>query len=279
MVPFLCLFVANSFERSALEQSAIREWAARWDAGQADEAPPADLTLEQWVAARVDRRLRAPHTRAVTSGQGAHFAGGKFRMHRQRLAALVAVFTLVMALIPGAGQTALAGPQLTPDPSQFQATPLTPDSTYVGTKSPTAQIAQTDPALLGRTDSTLINVMIKYDYDATASYGGGVAGLEATSPSVTGKKLKNNKAAVDAYEQHAKQVSTEVSSAITAAVPSAAIGEAFVTAYGGVAAQIPANRVADVLKVAGVAAVQSDSLEQPQSDATQFIGAVDVWPS
>ncbi len=199
-------------------------------------------------------------------------------MHRQRLAALVAVFTLVMALIPGAGQSALAGPQLTPDPSKFQATPLTPESTYVGTKSPTAKIAQTDPALLGRTDSTLINVMIKYDYDATASYAGGVAGLEATSPSVTGKKLKNNKTAVDAYEQHTKQVSTRISSAITAAVPSAAIGEEFVTAYGGVAAQIPANSVADLLKVAGVAAVQSDSLEQPLSDATGFIGAVDVWP-
>src|SRR5256885_5356131 len=143
-------------------------------------------------------------------------------MHRQRFTALVAVCTLVMALLNGVGQTALAGPQSTPDPTKFTATPLTPDSTYSSAKSPTAKIAQTDPALLGRTDSNLINVMIKYDYDATASYAGGVAGLEATSPSVTGKKLKNNKAAVDAYERHAKQVSAQISSTITTAVPSAA---------------------------------------------------------
>ena len=115
--------------------------------------------------------------------------------------------------------------------------------------------------------------MIKYDYDATASYAGGVAGLAATSPAATGKKLKDNKGAVDAYENHAKQVSGKISSAVTAAVPTTAIGEEFVTVYGGVAAQIPANTVADLLKVEGVAAVQSDSLEQPLSDATTFIGA------
>ena len=194
-------------------------------------------------------------------------------MHRQRFAAFVAACTLVMALVPAAGQTALAE-----DPTQFTATPLTPDSTFSSAKSPTGKIAQTDPALLGRTDATPINVVIKYDYDATASYAGGVAGLEATSPSVTGKKLKNNKAAVDAYEQYAKQVSANISSAVTAALPSAVIGQEFVTAYGGVSAQIPANSVADLLKVAGVAAVQSDSLEQPLSDATGFIGATAVWP-
>ena len=194
-------------------------------------------------------------------------------MHRQRFAAFVAACTLVMALVPAAGQTALAE-----DPTQFTATPLTPDSTFSSAKSPTGKVTQTDPALLGRTDSTPINVVIKYDYDPTASYAGGVAGLAATSPSVTGKKLKNNKAAVDAYEQYAKQVSANTSSAVTAALPSAVIGQEFVTAYGGVAAQIPANSVADLLKVAGVAAVQSDNLEQPLSDATGFIGATAVWP-
>ena len=194
-------------------------------------------------------------------------------MHRQRFAAFVAACTLVMALVPAAGQTALAE-----DPTQFTATPLTPDSTFSSAKSPTGKVTQTDLALLGRTDSTPINVVIKYDYDPTASYAGGVAGLAATSPSVTGKKLKNNKAAVDAYEQYAKQVSANTSSAVTAALPSAVIGQEFVTAYGGVAAQIPANSVADLLKVAGVAAVQSDNLEQPLSDATGFIGATAVWP-
>ena len=54
--------------------------------------------------------------------------------------------------------------------SRFNATALTPDSTYSTAKSTSGARAQTDPALLGRTDSTPVNVLIKYDYDATASY-------------------------------------------------------------------------------------------------------------
>ena len=42
----------------------------------------------------------------------------------------------------------------------FQAAALTPDSTYVGFKSMSGQLAQTDPTLLGRTDSKPVNVMI-----------------------------------------------------------------------------------------------------------------------
>ena len=49
--------------------------------------------------------------------------------------------------------------------------------------------------------------------------------------------------------------------------------------YGGVQATVPANSVAALLKVTGVAAVQRDALEQPQDDNTAFIGATNVWPS
>src|SRR5262249_18606172 len=123
------------------------------------------------------------------------------------------------------------------------------------------------------------DVVIKYDYDATASYKGGVDGLAPTSPSVTGKKLKNNKDAVAAYEAHTGKLSREISAAVEAAVPSATIGQALQTACGGGAAAVPANSVADLLKVPGVAAVQQDTLEQPQDDNTEFIGATNVWPS
>src|SRR4030095_1334366 len=62
----------------------------------------------------------------------------------------------------------------------FTAKPLTPASTYAGGKSLGRNVAQSDPSLLGRTDSTRINVMIKYDYDPTASYTGTVTGFAAT---------------------------------------------------------------------------------------------------
>src|SRR5262245_8904512 len=66
---------------------------------------------------------------------------------------------------------------------QTAATPKA-TTTYTAAKSPSGQLAQTDPALLGRTDSKPVNVLIKYDFDATASYTGGVAGLAPTSPRV-----------------------------------------------------------------------------------------------
>src|SRR5947209_312790 len=108
--------------------------------------------------------------------------------------------------------------------ANLSVTPLSPDSTYSRAKSKSGALAQTDPALVGRTDSTLVNVLIKYDYDATASYAGGVAGLAPTSPSVTGKKLKDNKAPVQAYEQYAKGVSDKITAGVKAAAPNATIG-------------------------------------------------------
>ena len=45
------------------------------------------------------------------------------------------------------------------------------------------------------------------------------------------------------------------------------------------AATIPANTVDELLNVPGVAAVQLDTLNQPQDDNTSFVGATTVWPS
>ncbi len=168
----------------------------------------------------------------------------------------------------------------------FTATPLTPDSTYAAGKSLGRNVAQSDPSLLGRTDSTLINVMIKYDYDPTASYTGTVTGFAATSPSVSGKKLKENKGAVNAYEQYAAGVSQKITGAVRKAVPEATIRGSFVTVYGGVAAQLPANKVGDLLRVQGVVAVQKDALEQPRDGGSTTagsnvtVGVIDtgVWP-
>ncbi|MDQ6793678.1 MAG: S8 family serine peptidase [Chloroflexota bacterium] len=177
------------------------------------------------------------------------------------------------------GQLVVATGASGADPSRFTATPLTPDTTFVGAKSPSGYLAQTDPSLLGRTDAAPVNIMIKFDFDATASYTGNVNGLAATSPAVTGKKLKVNEAAVGAYEQYTRAKSQAIQTAITRAVPSAKLGEAFLTAFGGVRATVPANKVAALLKVAGVAAVQKDKLEKPLTDVTPgFIGATSVWP-
>jgi subtilisin family serine protease len=153
-------------------------------------------------------------------------------------------------------------------------------TSFEGSKSPTSRLAQTDPSLLGRTDSTPVNVMVKLDYDSTATYEGGVAGLEATSPGKTGRKLKNNRGAVEAYERHVATVERSVVSAIESAVSGESLGEAYRTVYGGVAMRLPADQIDELLSVDGVVAVQADTAEQPLTTVSPaWIGATSVWPS
>ena len=200
--------------------------------------------------------------------------GWRTRASRRRrlptFAGLLAVPGLIGASVVGGA--AGAGPQ-------WSATGLTPDSTFSGAKSSSGYVAQTDPTLLNRTDASPVSVMIKYDFDATASYTGGVAGLAATSPRATGKSLKANAGAVAAYDRYTSGRADAISAAVKQAVPAADIRQTFQTVYGGVEAKIPANAVNELLQVPGVAAVQRDTLEQPQDDNTQFIGATGVWPS
>jgi hypothetical protein len=163
------------------------------------------------------------------------------------------------------------------NPSKLTASPLAADSTIEGAKSDIARLAETDPSLLGRTDSTPVNVMIKYDYDSTASYDGGVAGLAATSPNATGKELEANKGAVDAYESYTSAVSDKIDKAVESAVPGAVVKHSFQTVYGGVSAVVPADQISTLLKVDGVVAVQKDALRQPDYQSVEFIGARKVW--
>jgi hypothetical protein len=192
-----------------------------------------------------------------------------------------------------------------PGASRYTATALTPTSTIVSEKSASGQIARSDPALLARTDTTPVNVMVKLDYDAAASYQGGVAGLAATSPQVTGKRLNKSDPAVTSYLRHADAESANASKRIRAAVPAAKVLSSFTLAYGGLSVRLPANQAKALLEIPGVSAVQQDSLQHPTADAeesaslavpaststssartasissdtTKFIGANKVWPS
>ena len=164
--------------------------------------------------------------------------------------------------------------------SPITAANLPRTSVIQANKSFSGRIAQSDPDLLARNDGALINVLIKFDADALASYQGGIQGLQATSPSVTGKALKENSGAVGAYSRYLGAIARITRGGITAAVPQANLGRNFLTAFGGVNARIPANKAKDLLKVKGVAAVMYDYVAQPLTDASpSFIGADQVWPS
>ena len=138
----------------------------------------------------------------------------------------------------------------------------------------TSALARTPADLRGMTSSKRIPVMIKFDYDAVASYTGGVAGYAATSPSVTNQRLTNQSAAVDRYRGYLAGRERSITGAIRKAVPATQINQSFRTVYGGVAATVPGNSIKSLLKIPGVVAVQRDTLNHPLTDSSiDFIHA------
>ena len=99
----------------------------------------------------------------------------------QRLRAGLAVAATIPVVVALSATPSAANPA-----AGFTAEALTPSSVVHSAKSPTSRLAQTDPSLLGRTDSTRVPVLVKLDYDSVATYGGEISGYPATSPAVTG---------------------------------------------------------------------------------------------
>jgi len=173
----------------------------------------------------------------------------------------------------------LAGPVSAQEPSKLTAQPLDdPGVTIRAFKSASAQVADSDPELLARSDGQLVNVLVKLDVDGAATYAGDLPGLAATSPAVTGRKLKDNKAAVGRYRAYVRSVNDAAAAQILATVPGAKVMGSYDVAYGGVLVRMPAASAKTLLGIAGVAAVQQDTLAQPLTDTTPtFIGATDAW--
>ena len=155
---------------------------------------------------------------------------------------------------------------------------LTPADRVVAEKAPSSRLAQTDKTLLGRTDATPVQVVIKFDYDSIAAYQGGVRGLAPTSPSVTGRALSG--AAVEKqYDSYVVGRENGIVAELQRRAPTMKVTHRLRTVYGGIAATVPANKIADLLTVKGVVAVQRDALRKPLTDSSpSFIGAGSVYP-
>lgn len=188
---------------------------------------------------------------------------------------------VVSLLIPlAAGLTGIQAAGAAPAPADLARAVDQPVSTdrVAALKSPTSRLAKTDAALAARTDSAMVAVSIKLDYDSMATYAGGVQGLAPTSPDVTGQSLETKTDATARYEKFAADKESTFTKALTKAVPQTKLGRSMRVVYGGIAAQVPANKVAEIAKMDGVVAVQEDKLNQIQTDSSaQFIGANRVY--
>ena len=209
---------------------------------------------------------------ASGSGRGSRL-GTTIRRYRATVT-VVAVVVLALAALPPASGAAPA-----PSRPELTATPLTPDGQVVtGSKSATADLAQTDASLLRLNSDAPVHVIVKLDYDPVATYAGQISGLPATSPSVTGKALNPQAGTVQRYLDFVKSVEQPFLDSLQSNIPAAEVGIRLRTAYGGVALTVPADQVAELLKLPGVIAVQRDRLEQPLTDSSpDFIGAPTIY--
>jgi len=166
----------------------------------------------------------------------------------------------------------------TPDRPALTGQALSPAERVEADKAPTSRLAKTDQSLLGRNDTAMVPVVIKLDYDSVATYAGSVRGLEATSPSVTGKALSEATDARQKYEAHIAERERAFSAELAARVPQATLGQSLRTVYGGFSATVPANRIADVLAIPGVVAVQKDAVNTLLTDSSpRFLGAPAIY--
>jgi len=196
---------------------------------------------------------------------------------RSRLIHLAVAAAATLAMLAVVGSPPSSGAQA-PRDDGLVATPLDVAGRTVGSKSATSRVAESDPDLIGRTDAAPVGVIVKFDYDSVATYAGGVDGLAATSPSVTGRALTDRVATRSGYAREVVRREADITRAITAAVPEVRLGRSFRVVYGGVSLVLPANRARDLLSVPGVVAVQTDDINQLLTDSsTDFIGAPILW--
>ncbi len=195
---------------------------------------------------------------------------------RSRLARAVALVAVAALGVTGLAAGASSAESRRPGPGVLKVSTTQPvaDGRVTTGKSPSSALAQTPAGLTRIASPAPIPVMIKFDYDAVASYTGTVSGLDATSPSVTNRPVTANTAAISEYTGYIEDQEEAISDRIESAVPAADLGKGYQTVYGGVAAVVPGNSISALLAVPGVVAVQRDSLQQPLTDSsTDFINA------
>ena len=80
--------------------------------------------------------------------------------------------------------------------------PLPVADRVVAPKPATGRPVRSDPELLRASSNEITPVLVKLDYDAVAAYAGGIPGLAAAGPSVTGRRLDVGDPVIAAYEEH-----------------------------------------------------------------------------
>ena len=153
-----------------------------------------------------------------------------------------------------------------------------PPRTVKVVTAPTALLARSDATLLRLRGDRPIPVMVRFDVDPIASYAGGIEGIPATSPSVTGVDLASN--GEYSYQRYLASRMDSIADTIRRSIQGARVLRTYAVVYGGASMLVPAGHIRDLLWVPGVVAVQRDRRSNILATGTpHFLGADRVWPS
>jgi subtilisin family serine protease len=204
--------------------------------------------------------------------------GGNGRRTRHRRGRPLLAFASVLGLVMTALTAPASAAPRQPTPGPWKAVPLAAGTLVHGAKSQSGRLAKSDAGLLALRSAKPVHVVVKLDYDAIAAYRGGLPGLAATSPAATHRAFSPKSDGVRRYASYVAGVENRFLGALRARVPQAKAGKAMRLVYGGVPLTLPGNKVAGLLELPGVTAVQRDRMEKPLTDSSPaFIGADTIY--
>lgn len=127
--------------------------------------------------------------------------------------------------------------------------------------------------------SRMVSLMVKLEEPSLAAYQGGIAGLAATSPRITGApRLDLDSASAKAYRAYLDSRFQAFHDACRNALPSARVIHRLPVVFGGVSVVVPEGQEEQVRQLPGVQAVYKDELlSLDTAHSPQFIGARTIW--
>jgi subtilisin family serine protease len=130
-----------------------------------------------------------------------------------------------------------------------------------------------------RTSDGSVVVIVELAQAPVSRYEGGIAGFPATAAAKTGLALRSNKGDdVGRYRKLLAEKQESVVETLLLEVPAARVGDRYQTVLNGFAVVLPADSVARLAKVPGVAGVHAVREYQPTMDASNIVmGAPAFW--
>ncbi len=157
---------------------------------------------------------------------------------------------------------------------------LTPFAAFAD--GPTLDVSDYTPEKINEVHNyskDLVSIIVDLDVAPLATYEGGINGLAATSPKVTGQaQLDTTTQASQLYRTYVARQLTAFKAQALQAVPSAQVIYDYDVVLGGVSMIVPKDQVDVIRNLDGVKQVYEDQMRFPLTDSSNdFIGSSTIW--